>query len=56
VRAEISRLRKQFVGLVVGKPYRFADSAIVDVGYPDNMTTLLSSSTAPAIRAARGIR
>jgi hypothetical protein len=56
VRAEISRLRKQFVGLVVGKPYRFPDSAIVDVGYPDNMTTLLSSSTAPAIRAARGIR
>jgi hypothetical protein len=56
VRAEISRLRRQFVGLVVGKPYRFPDSAIVDVRYPDNMTTLLASSTAPAIRAARGIR
>jgi hypothetical protein len=56
VRAEMSRLRKQFVGLVVGKPYRFPDSAIVDVRYPDNMTTLLASSTAPAIRAARGIR
>lgn len=56
VRAEMSRLRKQFVGLVVGKPYRFPESAIVDVGYPDNMTTLLASSTAPAIRAARGIR
>jgi GAF domain len=56
VRAEISRLRKQFVGLVVGKPYRFPDSAMVDVRYPDNMTTLLASSTAPAIRAARGIR
>jgi hypothetical protein len=56
VRAEMSRLRKQFVGLVVGKPYRFPESAIVDVRYPDNMTTLLASSTAPAIRAARGIR
>jgi hypothetical protein len=41
---------------VVGKPYRFPESAIVDVRYPDNMTTLLASSTAPAIRAARGIR
>jgi hypothetical protein len=56
VRAEMSRLRRQFVGLVVGKPYRFPESAIVDVRYPDNMTTLLASSTAPAIRAARGIR
>jgi hypothetical protein len=56
VRAEMSRLRKQFVGLVVGKPYRFPASAIVDVRYPDNMTTLLASSTAPAIRAARGMR
>ena len=56
VRAEMSRLRKQFVGLVVGKPYRFPESAIVDVRYPDNMTMLLASSTAPAIRAARGIR
>jgi hypothetical protein len=56
VRAEMSRLRKQFVGLVVGKPYRFPESAIVDVRYPDNMTTLLASSTAPAIRAARGMR
>ncbi len=26
VRAEMSRLRKQFVGLVAGKPYRFGDS------------------------------
>jgi hypothetical protein len=56
VRAEMSRLRRQFVGLVVGKPYRFPASAIVDVRYPDNMTTLLASSTAPAIRAARGMR
>jgi hypothetical protein len=56
VRAEMSRLRKQLVGLVVGKPYRFPESAIVDVRYPDDMTTLLASSSAPAIRAARVIR
>jgi hypothetical protein len=56
VRAEMSRLRKQLVGLVLGKPYRFPDSAIVDVHYPDDMAALLPSSTAPAIRAARGIR
>ena len=31
VRAEISRLRKQLVGLVIGKPYRLPESAIVDV-------------------------
>jgi hypothetical protein len=56
VRAEMSRLRKQLVGLVLGKPYRFPESTIVDVRYPDDMATLLASSTAPAIRAARGIR
>jgi hypothetical protein len=56
VRAEMSRLRKQLVGLVLGKPYRFPDSAIVDVHYPDDMAALLPSSTAPAIRSARGIR
>jgi hypothetical protein len=56
VRAEMSRLRKQLVGLVLGKPYRFPDSAIVDVHYPDDVAALLPSSTAPAIRAARGIR
>lgn len=56
VRAEMSRLRKQLVGLVVGKPYRFPATAVVDVRYPDDMATLLSASTSPAIRAARGIR
>jgi hypothetical protein len=56
VRAEMSRLRKQLVGLVLGKPYRFPDSAIVDVHYPDDVAALLPSSTAPAIRSARGIR
>jgi hypothetical protein len=55
VRAEMSRLRKQFVGLLSGKPYRFADSVLVDVRYPRDMTTLLTTSTAPAVRAVRAV-
>lgn len=53
VRAEMSRLRKQFASLVAAKPYRFADTVTVDVCYPEDLTTLLVSSTAPAVRAAR---
>lgn len=53
VRAEMSRLRKQFTGIVVGRPYRFADSATVEVRYPENMAELLVPSTAPAVREAR---
>ncbi|WP_197381919.1 GAF domain-containing protein [Mycolicibacterium mengxianglii] len=53
VRAEMSRMRKQFAGIVVGRPYRFVDSAAVEVRYPDDMTELLASSTAPAVRRAR---
>jgi hypothetical protein len=53
VRAEMSRMRKQLLGLVLGQPYRFAEGAVVDVRYPDDMRTLLAASTAPAIRAAR---
>jgi hypothetical protein len=53
VRAEMSRLRKQLAGLVLGRPYRFAASAVVAVCYPEDMTGLLASSTAPAVRAAR---
>ena len=56
VRAEMSRLRKQLVGLVIGKPYRFPEPAIVDVCYPEDMTKLLPSSSAPVIRAARAAR
>jgi hypothetical protein len=56
VRAEMSRLRRQFVGLVSGKPYRFGESTTVDVLYPADMTMLLATSNAPAVRAARGIR
>jgi hypothetical protein len=53
VRAEISRLRKQLAGLVHGRPYRFTPSAVVDVCFPQDLTTLLTASTAPAIRAMR---
>ncbi|HXL62383.1 MAG TPA: transcriptional regulator, partial [Mycobacterium sp.] len=53
VRAEMSRMRKQLPGLVLGQPYRVAEQAVVDVWYPDDMSTLLAASTAPAIRAAR---
>jgi hypothetical protein len=53
VRAEMSRLRKQLAGLVLGRPYRFPESTAVEVRYPRDMATLLASSTAPAIRAAR---
>jgi len=53
VRAELSRLRKQLAGLVLGRPYRFAATAQVHVRYPADRATLLAASTAPAIRAAR---
>ncbi len=55
VRAEMSRLRKQLVGLVAGKPYRFAETTAVNVQYPADMALLLAGSTAPAVVAARGI-
>ena len=53
VRAEMSRMRKQLPGLVLGQPYRFPETAVVQVGYPQDMSTLLAASTAPAVQAAR---
>lgn len=53
VRAEVSRLRKQFAGLLAAQPYRFASSVEVDVIYPNDLSTLLPSSAAPAVRAVR---
>ena len=53
VRAEMSRLRKQFAGLLAAQPYRFASSVGLTVCYPTDRRTLLPPSTAPAIRAAR---
>ncbi|WP_202915130.1 MULTISPECIES: GAF domain-containing protein [unclassified Mycolicibacterium] len=54
VRAEMSRLRKQFVGLIEGKPYRFGAAVEVDVRYPQDRSALLAPSSAPAVRVARG--
>ncbi|MBX7434821.1 GAF domain-containing protein [Mycobacterium sp. Y57] len=53
VRAEMSRLRKQFAGLLAAQPYRFAGSIRLEVRRPDDPRMLLPPSTAPAIRAAR---
>ncbi len=53
VRAEMSRLRKLFAGLLVAQPYRFAGSVALDVRYPDDRHMLLPPSTAPVTRAAR---
>jgi hypothetical protein len=56
VRAEMSRVRKQFAGLLLGRPYRFPPDVGVSVRYPENMATLLATSTAPAVRAVRAVR
>jgi hypothetical protein len=54
VRAEMSRLRKQFTGILAAQPYRFAGSVELSVRYPADRRTLLPPSNAPAIRIARG--
>lgn len=53
VRAELSRLRKHFAGLLAAQPYRFANGVEVTVQYPADMSMVLPSSTAPAVRAVR---
>jgi GAF domain len=53
VRAELSRLRKQYAGLLAAQPYRIAGSVGMEVRYPSDITALLPSSTAPFVRAAR---
>jgi GAF domain len=52
VRAELSRLRRHFAGLLAAQPYRFAGLVDVSVQYPNDIAMLLPSSTAPAVRAA----
>ncbi|KZF00917.1 MAG: GAF domain-containing protein [Rhodococcus sp. (in: high G+C Gram-positive bacteria)] len=49
VRAEMSRLRKHLSGIVQTQPYRFDDSATIDLLLPADMSRLLPHSTAPAI-------
>ncbi|OAN32607.1 helix-turn-helix domain-containing protein [Mycolicibacterium iranicum] len=53
VRAEMSRLRKQFTGLLAAQPYRFSGGVELSVCHPADRRLLLPPSTAPAIRAAR---
>ncbi|CAN3126893.1 GAF domain-containing protein [Mycobacterium sp. smrl_JER01] len=53
VRAEMSRLRKQFAGLLAAQPYRFAGSVELQIEFPADRRMLLPPSTAPAIRTAR---
>lgn len=53
VRVEMSRLRKQFAGILAAQPYRFAGSIELSVRYPADRRMLLPSSSAPAIRTAR---
>ncbi len=53
VRAELSRLRKQFSGLLAAQPYRFAGGIDVAVRYPADLSMVLPASTAPAVRVVR---
>lgn len=53
VRAEVSRMRKQFVGLLAAQPYRIAHSVRLEVRYPEDMMRLLPNSIAPVVHAAR---
>jgi hypothetical protein len=50
VRAEMSRLRRHFGGILGAKPYRFADDVEVLVRRPANPDAVLPHSLAPAIR------
>ncbi|WP_040542930.1 helix-turn-helix domain-containing protein [Mycolicibacterium vaccae] len=53
IRVEMSRLRKQFAGILSARPYRFASATEVKVLYPDDCNEVLAGSTAPAIRTLR---
>lgn len=53
VRAEVSRMRKQFVGLLAAQPYRIAHNVRLEVRYPADVTQLLPTSTAPVVHTAR---
>jgi hypothetical protein len=53
VRAETSRLRRIVGGLLLHRPYRFADWVIVRVRYPAAPEDILPASTAPAVRHIR---
>ncbi|GHD89218.1 GAF domain-containing protein [Streptomyces naganishii] len=53
VRAEMSRVRRYLGALLEHRPYRFAESAHVDVVLPADPRDLLPHSAAPAVREGR---
>lgn len=56
VRAETSRLRRIVGGLLLQRPYRFADWVELRVRYPALPEEILPGSLAPAVAAIRGAR
>jgi hypothetical protein len=56
VRAETSRLRRHLGGVLLHRPYRFADWVEVQVRYPDSPEQLLPASSAPSVRRIRAER
>ena len=55
VRAEVSRLRRHLGGMLLHRPYRFADWVDVAVSYPASPDQLLPASAAPAVRRLRAL-
>jgi hypothetical protein len=53
VRAEMSRLRRHLGGLLLPRPYRFAEWVEVRLHRPDVPEELLPTSSAPAVRRIR---
>lgn len=52
VRAEMSRLRRHFAGILAHRPYRFAEGVEVEVTRPGHPELVLPHSLAPGIRGA----
>jgi hypothetical protein len=53
VRAEMSRLRRHLGGLLLQRPYRFAEWVEVRLHRPASPEDLLPASSAPAVRGIR---
>lgn len=53
IRAEMSRVRRNFAGVLSHRPYRFSDDVEVEVVRPGDPVSLLPHSTAPAVLRAR---
>lgn len=54
VRAEMSRLRRHFGGILAHRPYRFADGVDVSVVRPEQPELVLPHSVAPGVRTRAG--